>query len=99
MYVPQRIHGYISLSICIFGILNNMMSIAVFSRKHMRTALNLMLLSLACTDLYTLISQAILASYFHIHTLWIDDPCRKEGWNYFAITTRGMWFVNSGLWK
>ena len=81
---------------CIFGIINNSLSIVIFLRKDMRTALNCMLLALSIVDIFTLISQAVMAVYFHIVTLWVEMPCLSYGWGVYSFFSRGMWFVNLG---
>ena len=64
--LPQDVHGYLSLSICVLGIVSNALNIVVLTRPHMRTPLNLVLTALAAVDMAGLTCYAVFALHFHV---------------------------------
>ncbi|XP_048764510.1 G-protein coupled receptor dmsr-1-like isoform X2 [Ostrea edulis] len=58
-------HGYISICVCIFGIVTNVFNITVLTRKHMRTPVNLILTWLAVSDIITMMSYLPFAMHFY----------------------------------
>jgi len=51
-----RYHGYISVVVCVLGIVCSLLVIAVLTRRRMLTSSNYMLTALAICDLLTIIS-------------------------------------------
>lgn len=58
-------HGYVSICVCLFGIITNVFNITVLSRKHMRTPVNQILTWLAVSDISTMISYVPFALHFY----------------------------------
>ena len=61
----QGIHGYVSIVVCIFGIVSNVMNIVVLTRKNMITSTNYILTALALADMLTMTSYLPNALYFY----------------------------------
>lgn len=61
-----EIHGYISVLVCVFGIIANIANIVVLNKKHMRTSTNVILMWLAVADLCTMIEYVPFALRFYI---------------------------------
>lgn len=61
----QKMHGYVSVVVCVFGIVSNVMNIVVLSQKSMASATNFMLTALALTDMLTMASYLPYAIYFY----------------------------------
>lgn len=68
-----EIHGYISVLVCVFGIIANIANIVVLNKKHMRTSTNVILMWLAVADLCTMIEYVPFALRFYI----FKDPDLK----------------------
>lgn len=64
------VHGYTSLTVCLFGIPTNLINITVLSRKDMRNATNALLCWLAVADLLTMVPYVP----FVIHYYCAFDP-------------------------
>ena len=60
-----RYHGYISVVVCVLGIVCSLLVIAVLTRRHMLTSSNYMLTALAICDLVTMISYIPYAILFY----------------------------------
>ncbi|XP_076323336.1 G-protein coupled receptor dmsr-1-like [Tachypleus tridentatus] len=81
-YIP--IHGYLSLIICIFGIMTNILNIIVLTRNNMVSPTNAILTGLAVADMF------VMASYvpFTIHTYIHSDQLEEEKYSYaWAVFT------------
>lgn len=83
-----NIHGYLSVCICLFGILANTANIIVLTRKNMITSTtNYILLFLAIADLLTMLDYFPYAMHFYI----LKDPdlhwpqTRGFGWVCFLL--------------
>ena len=61
-----QIHGYISICVCLFGILANIANIVVLTRKNMITSTNVILTWLAVADLMTMLDYFPFAMHFYI---------------------------------
>lgn len=61
-----EIHGYISVFVCVFGIIANIANIVVLNKKHMRTSTNVILMWLAVADLCTMSEYVPFALRFYI---------------------------------
>lgn len=64
----QSVHGYLSLTVCSFGILSNALNIIVLTRRSMSNATNCLLTALAVTDLLTMVVYVPYAGYFYCLT-------------------------------
>lgn len=61
-----QVHGYLSVAVCLFGIITNIANIVVLNKKHMRTSTNLILLWLAVADLSTMVEYVPFALRFYV---------------------------------
>lgn len=62
------VHPYISLIICVFGILTNILNICVLRQEKMRTPINLILIGIAISDIITMADYVPFAFHFYILT-------------------------------
>jgi hypothetical protein len=63
----QTIHGYVTLIVCIFGIPCNLLNILVLTRPIMlKSKTNLILTSLAISDLITMLSNLLNCIHFYV---------------------------------
>jgi len=60
-----RYHGYISVVVCLLGIVCSLLVIAILTRRHMVTSSNYMLTALAICDLVTMLSYIPYAIQFY----------------------------------
>ncbi|CAH1782574.1 unnamed protein product, partial [Owenia fusiformis] len=60
------VHGYLSVAVCIFGLICNSANIIVLTRKNMISSTNTILLWLAVADLLTMTSYLPIAVHFYI---------------------------------
>ncbi|KAK3105155.1 hypothetical protein FSP39_018330, partial [Pinctada imbricata] len=58
-------HGYISICVCLFGIITNVFNVTVLTRKHMKTPVNIILTWLALSDIITMLSYVPFAMHFY----------------------------------
>ncbi|XP_060069535.1 G-protein coupled receptor dmsr-1-like [Ylistrum balloti] len=64
------VHGYVSVFVCLFGMLANTANIVVLTRKKMITSTNYILTWLAVADLFTMLDYFPFAIHFYI----LKDP-------------------------
>lgn len=62
----SRMHGYIAVAVCLFGVLSNSANIIVLTRKNMASSTNTILLWLAVADLLTMIDYLPFVIHFYI---------------------------------
>lgn len=62
------IHPYISLIICSFGIITNMVNIAILCRKKMVNSINCILTGIAISDIVTMMDYVPYAVHFYLLT-------------------------------
>jgi len=100
----QLIHGYLSLVVCAFGILLNVLNVIVLTRRPMLNATNCLLTALAVTDLVTMSVYVPYAGYFYCYASPTPDYGHRLGWivylifnNNFSITahTVAVWLTVS----
>lgn len=70
----KRIHGYLALVVCLFGVIANILIMVVLTRKEMRTPVNLMLFALAMADLLIMIEYIPFA----LHMYLIENPVEEQ---------------------
>ncbi|XP_076085148.1 G-protein coupled receptor dmsr-1-like isoform X3 [Mytilus galloprovincialis] len=58
-------HGYISICVCVFGIITNIFNIIVLTRRHMSTPVNIILSWLAVSDIITMMSYVPFSMHFY----------------------------------
>jgi hypothetical protein len=100
----QRVHGYLSLAVCAFGIISNAMNIAVLTRRSMISPTNYLLTALASADMAVMIFYLPYAAYFYCvakpdpdygHSRqWISYLLFNTNFNITAHTTT-MWLTVS----
>ncbi|XP_033763114.1 sex peptide receptor-like [Pecten maximus] len=80
-------HGYVSICVCVFGIVTNFFNISVLTRKHMRTPVNQILTWLAVSDISTMISYVPFAFHFYcIHPSGSKSASKNsKAWMTFMI--------------
>ena len=97
-----NVHGYIANTVCIFGVISNVLNIIVLTRRHMITPTNCILTALAIADLLTMLTYLVYATYFYIATEPKPEYSHSKGWmyfimihNHFIITCHNMamWFT------
>lgn len=77
------VHGYLSVMVCLFGMVANSVNIVVLTRKNMLSSTNVLLTWLAVADLFTMLSYFPFAlHFFHLQrtgfvlfydeVLWMD---------------------------
>jgi len=100
----QSIHGYLSLTVCAFGIVLNVLNVVVLTRRPMLNATNCLLTALAVTDLLTMSVYVPYAGYFYCYASPTPDYGHRLGWivylifnNNFSITahTVAVWLTVS----
>lgn len=72
------VHGYLSVMVCLFGMVANSVNIVVLTRKNMLSSTNVLLTWLAVADLFTMLSYFPFALHFFIF----------KGPDLFYFTTR-----------
>ncbi|XP_050413508.1 G-protein coupled receptor dmsr-1 [Patella vulgata] len=78
------IHGYYSLIVCLFGVITNLINIAVLTKKSMRTPINCILTGIAIADLITMLSYIPFAIHFYlVHGLEATPAKYSYGWTIF----------------
>lgn len=80
------IHGYLSLVVCTFGILTNIVNIIILTEKSMRTSINCILTGIAISDILTMMSYMPFAIHFYIeHSLVVTPEKYTYGWVTFLV--------------
>ena len=69
----QVVHGYLSIFVCLFGIISNIINVIVLTRRNMTTPTNCLLTAIAVADLLTMVSYLPYASYFYCFTVLDKD--------------------------
>ncbi|XP_048777705.1 G-protein coupled receptor dmsr-1-like [Ostrea edulis] len=81
----RHVHGYVSGTICVIGIVLNILNAYVWSRKKMRTSTNLLLTVLAFTDLISLFLYLVYVTYFFTATGPSELIYHSKGWMYIVV--------------
>ena len=82
-----KIHGYLSVVVCLFGLIANIVNVIVLTRKNMISSTNVILTWLAIADLGTMLTYFPFAMHFYI----LKDPnlpfyhSRTLGWVLFLL--------------
>ncbi|CAJ0939376.1 unnamed protein product, partial [Mesorhabditis belari] len=83
-YAP--IHGYVCVALCVFGILTNLVHVAVLSRPSMRSsAVNCLLTAVAICDLGTMGTYLIYIVHFVVFRHDKCNPTFTHGWMQFLL--------------
>ncbi|XP_025080663.1 LOW QUALITY PROTEIN: probable G-protein coupled receptor 139 [Pomacea canaliculata] len=79
-----NIHGYVSLTICIWGLITNVINISVLTKKSMRSPINCILTGIAISDMITMSSYIPFAVHFYLLNDKDFTPSRNTyGWMVF----------------
>lgn len=83
----KEIHGYLSVVICAFGIVSNVLNLIVLTRKNMISSTNSILTGLAVADMLVMMSNLPFSLFWHI---LFNKPSWKEAggsfeWNVFMV--------------
>ncbi|KAK2161310.1 hypothetical protein LSH36_119g12008 [Paralvinella palmiformis] len=81
----QGIHGYVSIVVCVFGIVSNIMNIMVLTQRNMVTPTNYLLTALAIADMLTMTSYLPFAVYFYCVTELDYEYNHPQGWIVYLI--------------
>ena len=76
----KEIHGYISLLVCTFGCISNILNIAVLTRKEMRSGTNVILTGLALADMAVMVEYVPFTLRYYLFTNSLHDPASY--WSY-----------------
>lgn len=79
------IHGYISLTVCIFGITANIMNIIVLTRKNMVSPTNAILTGLAVADMMVMLSYIPFSFHNYIRVGLKEEEKYSFGWAAFTL--------------
>nr|KAG5704370.1 hypothetical protein BaRGS_031076 [Batillaria attramentaria] len=80
-------HGYVSLCVCVSGIVTNTFNVTVLTRRKMRTPVNQILTGLALSDIITMLSYVPFAIHFYcMHPTTDSTPAKNTyGWMFFLL--------------
>ena len=86
----EGVHGYVSVVICVFGLMCNTLNIAVFTQKNMITSINVILTGLAVADMLTV--AAYLPYAIYLYCIAGPDPTNNHpfGWVVYLIFTKNL---------
>ncbi|XP_065209215.1 G-protein coupled receptor dmsr-1-like [Planococcus citri] len=78
-YYKRNISGYVDMPTCIIGLIFNILNLVIFTRKKMRSPINLVFANLSLADLLTLLTL-IPISWLHIaeHNVNVDRKSSYE---------------------
>ncbi|KAK7093925.1 G-protein coupled receptor dmsr-1-like [Littorina saxatilis] len=80
-------HGYVSLCVCVSGIVTNTFNVTVLTRRKMRTPVNQILTGLALSDIITMLSYVPFAFHFYcMHPTTKSTAAKNSyGWMFFLL--------------
>lgn len=79
-----KLHGWISMSVSIFGSIANIVNILVLTRREMRSPTNIILTGLAVADLLVMIDYIPYAFHIHLYERSKQDTY-TYGWAIFVL--------------
>ncbi|XP_017887759.1 sex peptide receptor-like [Ceratina calcarata] len=79
-----HLHGWISLFVCIFGSIANILNILVLTRREMRSPTNIILTGLAVADLLVMIDYIPYAFHLYLYRRSRRDTF-TYGWTIFVL--------------
>ncbi|CAI9729656.1 sex peptide receptor-like [Octopus vulgaris] len=83
--VYEKAHGYISVTVCIFGVISNILNIFVLTRKHMISPTNYILTALAIFDMFTMTTYIPYATYLYIFASPSQSSYHPYAWVLFIV--------------
>lgn len=78
-------HGYVSVIVCSTGIVLNVINAVIWSSKNMRSSTNLILTTLAITDIVSLSMYLVYAVYFFLATGPSQQLNHSQEWMYVVV--------------
>ncbi|KAH9510952.1 G-protein coupled receptor [Dermatophagoides farinae] len=84
-YEYRNIHGYLSLVVCVFGIIANVLNIIVLTRKNMESPTNTILTGMAVSDLLVIASFLPYVIHNYIRTEVPEEQMYNYGWAVFTL--------------
>lgn len=79
-----QVHGWVSLLVCIFGSIANVLNIAVLTRREMQSSTNMILTGLAMADLLVMIEYIPYAIHMYLYQRSRRDTF-TYGWSSFVL--------------
>ncbi|CAD1475601.1 unnamed protein product, partial [Heterotrigona itama] len=80
----SQLHGWISLLVCIFGSIANILNILVLTRREMRSPTNIILTGLAIADLLVMIDYIPYVIHLYLYRRSRRDTF-TYGWTIFVL--------------
>ncbi|XP_041379384.1 G-protein coupled receptor dmsr-1-like [Gigantopelta aegis] len=77
-------HGYVSLVICVFGSITNIINILILTKKSMRNSINSILTGVATADLLTMTTYIPMAIHFYLMND-ITQSAQKNSYNWMKF--------------
>ncbi|UXI18854.1 hypothetical protein NH340_JMT04797 [Sarcoptes scabiei] len=81
----RSVHGYLSLGVCVFGIIANVLNIIVLTRKNMESPTNAILTGMAVSDLLVIASYIPYVIHNYIRTEISPEQMYNYGWAVFTL--------------
>ncbi|XP_018325844.1 sex peptide receptor-like [Agrilus planipennis] len=82
----RKVHGYLSLFVCVFGSVTNILNVFVLTRKEMNSLTNSILTGLAVADLLVMFEYIPFASHFYLDsTARLTPSYFSYSWAVFTI--------------
>lgn len=81
----RGLHGYLSLTVCFFGSVANVLNVCVLTMKQMRWPTNLILTGLAVADLLVMVEYVPFAVHEYILEGRRDSAHFSYGWAVFTV--------------
>ena len=96
-------HGYVAVALCLYGLLSNFFTILIFSRRGMRTPVNVLLTAIAIADSLTMLPYIPYAIYFYIVVKCVKWECASQYsqfWVTYMLVSNRLFltFHNVAIW-
>ncbi|XP_076451326.1 G-protein coupled receptor dmsr-1-like [Babylonia areolata] len=79
-----HLHGYVSLALCIYGVITNIINVSILTKKSMINPINCLLTGIAIADMITMSSYIPFAVHFYLLNGDTPNPTRNTfGWMVF----------------
>jgi hypothetical protein len=79
------VHGAITLPLSFFGVIFNIITIAIFLQKSMRSLTNTILLGISAFDIILMVAYMPYATYFYLLNTPDPIPGQNAFWPYYAL--------------
>lgn len=95
----RRVHGYVSITVCIFGSIANILNIVVLTRPEMHSPTNCILTGLAVADLLVMLICIPISFHAYIFkTPHIDTYTFTWAWIVFLLNNLAQVFHTVSIW-